>query len=237
MGYRNNSDNKTLPNNGTKNLKWFVDQADQTDLEEGRLAYHRYNQMMAMFADEYNLPIERVTAAFCALSPNNDYMGNLRSLKTVIEGFLNGIHEEEITITTYKHCRTRAINYLNGEPFATKRRGLKTLSFYYNILMPKDRDYVTIDGHMVAAYVNEPTLVMKDVSLTKSEYMMIDRATKRLAGKIGLIPNQLQAIIWFTRKRIYGIKYNPNVGLFDDPTDKWKTLIPMNEIPLIERAL
>lgn len=217
---------------GRKNLEWMLAQADSTDRQEGISVYGKYNLMMNRYAKAYQLPVEKVTAAFCALSPNNDYVGNLRSLTSVIEGLQSGVDRERITISTYNHCRDRAIRYLLGEEeFDTLDRGPKILSFYHNILYPQSPHWVTVDGHVAAAYAGDPKLVMKDVLMTKNQYQIIRGVINNIAVSQNLIPNQLQAIVWFTRKRLYKIKYTPVVDMFAEPDDIWRTVIPLDELP------
>lgn len=217
---------------GTDNLAWMLRQADDIDWNEGQTAYRKYNQIMTEYADKYGYSLEKTTAAFCALSPNNDYVGNLRSLTSVFEGLANGVDPDDIVISTYNHCKHRAIHYLTGAAeFDSPKRGPKILSFYKNIINPECPEHVTIDGHIAAAFCGDPNLVMKDVLMTRGIYRRISAGVNHLANEMNLLPNQLQAIIWFTRKRIYKIKYVPIIDLFAEPDDVWRILIPLDELP------
>lgn len=213
---------------GRSNLEWMFKQADDVDTREGQRAYQKYRVMMKAYSDEYRQPLDLVTAAFCALSPNNDYVGNLRSLTSVLEGLAAGVAGDSIVISTYNHCRDRAIDYLTGDAqFVAPSRGLKILSFYRNILNPDCAEHVTIDGHIAAAFCGDPKLIMKDVIISRKEYRRIARHVGELGVEYCLIPNQIQAIIWFARKRLYKIKYTPP-GLFADPNDQWQILMPLD---------
>lgn len=213
-----------------RNLRRIYAEADEDDIREGRLAYRRYNAVMRSFAEAYDAPLDRTLAAFCALSPNNDYFGNLRSLASVLAAVRDGVPCDRVTVSTYNHCRDRAYSYVTGETcFLSKSKGLKIRSFYFNILDPEDRRHVTIDGHMKAAYEGRDMTMKEAVVKTKGEYLRIAAATKRLARAEGMIPNQLQATIWFARKRTRRIKYNPQLNLFGDPSDKWGTVIDVDD--------
>lgn len=215
-----------------RNIRRIYAQADEDDIREGKLAYWRYHGVIKAFADEYDAPVDRALAAFCALSPNNDYFGNLRSLASVLQGVRDGIPCDRVTVSTYKHCRDRAYSYVTGETsFLGKSKGLKIRSFYHNILDPDDRRHVTIDGHMKAAYEGRNMTMKEAIIRTKGEYFRIADATKRLARNEGLIPNQLQAIVWFARKRTQRVKYNPQLNLFGDPSDKWGTVVHVDQAP------
>lgn len=216
---------------GMYNLIMMFNQADSIDYEEGKNAYFKYNQMMRDVHKEYpEFGLDGIVGAFCALSPNNDYVGNLRSLITILQGLRLGTPHDKITVSTYKHCRARAIAYLQGAPFETGTRGLKTLSFYKNILYPMSDAYVTIDGHMVAAFLGDKDMKMKEALVSRSAYRLIAGVTCQLAKATGLLPSQVQAIIWFVRKRVYQIKYNPDMDMFSAPDDKWRILMPIYEV-------
>lgn len=208
--------------------KWF-ERVDNNDVREGKLAYVNYNKVMLSFSNFYNVDIRKVTAVFVALSPNNSYDKNIRSLATVLDGFVKGTPLELIKVSTYKHCRDRAYSYLAGVEFDQPNRGLKILSFYKNILNPSDKNWVTVDGHIKALYVDQE-LTMKEALVGKREYREIDKALKEVACEKNLIPNQLQAILWFTRKRVLGINYTPQLAMFGQQDDKWNTLYLAEEV-------
>ncbi len=213
-----------------ENLKKWLDLADETDRAEGLVAYERYNQVMRQFADKYQCPLDRVVAAFVALSPNNDYHGNLRSLASVLEGNNRNIADENITISTYKHCRNRALTYVRGErTFLDDAKGLKTRAFYQNLLDHTDPFPVTIDGHMAVVW-SDRRQTMKEALISPATYRTIQANLHRLAGATGMITNQVQAILWFTRKRVHQVKYDAQLGLFQDQGDIWKTLVNVDAI-------
>lgn len=174
---------------------------------------------MTAFARHYQIPLSKVTSAFVALSPNSDYIGNLRSLTSVLEGLSKGLPAEEITVSTYKACRNRAITYLTGEAdFLRTVRGPKIRAFRDNILRPKTSRLVTVDGHMVAAFVGKPNMTMKDAAyhLTRrAQYKEIADAISDLADTNGIAPCQAQAILWHARKRIFNIKFDAQTSLLD----------------------
>ncbi len=212
------------------NLKSILKLADEIDLEEGRSAYPRYNALLNEIADRYSITFPKTVAAFAALSPNNDYVGNLRSLISVLDAVQSGRACAGVTVSTYKACRDRAYSYATGEvDFIETVRGPKIRAFYFNILEPADRKHVTVDGHMVGAYrANSGT--MKDNIVRRREYLQVAEAVRRLARREGFIPNQLQATIWFARKRLLNVKYDAQMDLFGDPKDRWKTSLRIDDI-------
>lgn len=212
------------------NLKAMYARADEVDRREGALAYLRYNALLGQIAGHYDFEMEQTVAAFAALSPNNDYYGNLRSLVSLLAGIRQNKPCDEITVSTYKACRNRAHGYATGTvSFPETVKGPKIRAFYFNILDPDDKRHVTIDGHMAAAYRAHGG-TMKENIVKPREYTQIARAVKRLASREGLIPNQMQAILWFTRKRLLNVLYDGQYDLFADPNDRWKTLMRIETI-------
>lgn len=211
------------------NLRQLYSLADRIDREEGKLAYTRYNALLREIAAEYAFPFKSVVAAFVALSPNNDYLGNLRSLISVLKCANGEYPLARMTISTYAACGLRAHSYLRGTEFLIHAKGPKIRAFYFNICDPKDRGQVTIDGHMAAAYDGNAG-TMKQNIITLRRYREIAEAVKALAGDLDLIPNALQATLWFTRKRVLGVKYDPQMDLLHPADDRWKTLVKVAEI-------
>lgn len=205
--------------------------ADPIDMDEGMVAYERYHVMMKTIGDKYGYSVPRVTAVFCALSPNSDYMGNLRSTVTVLEGLNRKLPAESIVVSTYNHCKLRAIKYATGhQTFLETVKGPKIRNFYHNITNPRDTRWVTIDGHMSAIWQNDLKMTMREALIPMRIYREIKDATIKLAFRHFLIPNQLQAILWFTRKRLARSVFLPQLELFGDRTDIWQTIKDVQSI-------
>lgn len=213
------------------NLARMFERADEHDIAEGRMAYPRYRLVMVSFAERYQLPIERVTAAFVAMSPNNDYLGNLRSLVSVLEGHRLGLAPDKVAVSCYGHCKLRAFGYIRGSAdFLSTVSGRKIRSFYHNILSPDDGRWVTVDGHVVCAW-RDKNLTMKQAILRRrSEYDEIEHAIKRLAFGAFMVPCAYQAALWFARKRHANVIYDPQLKLFQARDDIWQTHRKLEEI-------
>lgn len=220
------------------NLKSLWGQRDAIDHREGALAYARYRKVMQSFAEHYGFRLADTTSAFVALSPNNDYHGNLRSLASVLDGVRDAVPVEQITISTYNACRDRAVRYVKGEvSFLATVKGPKIRAFRDNILRPFASKEVTVDGHMVAAWAGR-ALTMKDASRllkNRAQYAEIAAGIAEIANDNGLAPCQAQAILWLTRKRVYRVKYSPQLELFSAANDSWKTLCDPRDYPPYKR--
>jgi hypothetical protein len=214
-----------------RNIKRVLDLADSVDIDEGRLSFFRYHEVLRNMSAHYGVDFQTTVAIFCALSPNSDYRGNLRSTASVIAGHLAGIDRDRIRVATYNHCRDRAFEYLNGTSFLATVRGPKIRSFYLNIINPMDPDPVTIDGHAVNIWRGRRKNLKSVVG--DFRYKHVAGEYRDVARRVGLLPNQVQAITWFAWKRIHRILYpGEQLKLFGDPGDRWETLAdPASVIP------
>ncbi len=215
-----------------EHLTELLDQADPFDYDDGKRAYIRYHDLMHAIALHYDCPFERVVAAFCALSPNNDYVGNLRSLVTMLSYRKQVRDPMEATVSTYRHCQQRAYKYMvEGAPFLQYTTGLKTRSFYLNIVDPTHWGPVTIDGHMILAWRGEDgTMTDAQQKMSRGLYKLIAEDITTLAIAHRMLPHQMQAILWFTRKRVKRVKYDPQLDLLNLDGGAQKTVFRVEDI-------
>ena len=203
--------------------------ADEIDRAEGAAAYSRYHAMMGRIASHYGQPLETVAGVFAVLSPNNDYLGNLRSACAVLHGWREGWQVSEVVVTTYHHNRARAWEILSGVHPLDLFRGLKIRNFFQNIVCPACPWSITIDGHMVGIWHGE-RLTMDKAGISRTEYATLARGFSLVAEEIGCLPSTLQALLWFAWKRQHAVLYDAQTGLFDDPSDRWRIMRPLEEI-------
>lgn len=201
------------------NIKRVLAKADAVDWREGLEAYTNYHYMMRALADYYAYPLSTVAAVFAALSPNNDYMKNLRSAVTLLKGHREGAPVERLTVTSYRACKLRAWRVLEGEDFLSFTKGPKTRNFYECIMNPRHPSAITIDGHMVNIFKNERRSMVELGS--KFNYDVLAHEYRIVAFSEFILPSQLQAILWFTWKRINKIVYDGNYRLFESG-DEWR---------------
>lgn len=220
---------------GVENICRVLSQADTIDREEGLLTYPCYRLTMERFAAHYGVPLAGTVGAFVALSPNNDYAGNLRSLATLLWGFREGIPPEQLSVSTYSACKRRAWSYINGVDFLSDAKGPKTRAFYQNILDPTNPEPVTVDGHMVGIWEGR-RMTMKEAARTRFSYEDIAQGVRDVAAELALVPCQAQAICWLTWKRIHAVIYNPQLNLFRGG-NQWGSDVDPREIrPYSPRA-
>jgi hypothetical protein len=213
---------------GVESIRHVLSLADSIDREEGLLAYPRYRLTLERFATHYGVPLAGTVGAFVALSPNNDYAGNLRSLATLLWGFQQGISPERLSVSTYSACKRRAWSYINGIDFLSDAKGPKTRAFYQNILDPTNPEPVTVDGHMVGVWEGR-RMTMKEATTSRFRYADVAQGVRDVAAELALVPCQAQAICWFTWKRIHAVVYSPQLSLFRGG-DQWGNDVDPREI-------
>jgi hypothetical protein len=211
-----------------ENIRRVLELADERDWEDGMHAYPRHRETLRMLSDYYGFTLSETVAAFCALSPNNDYMGNLRSTVTLMKGIRQGKRFGELTISTYRGAGERAWRFLHGELFLDVTKGKKTRAFYQNIMDPSDPVPVTVDGHMMSVWLGE-RLTMKEAVMKKLNYDVIAEDIRQVARIEGLIPNRVQSVLWFTWKRLHRVLYREQTDLFFSD-DHWRLLMRPDEI-------
>lgn len=196
-------------------------QADIVDMEEGLVAYARYRETLSRLAGYYSKPLFSVVGAFVALSPNNAYMTNLRAVKSMLEGQRGA---------GYGDCQLRAKRCLAGKEFLSFTQGLKTRNFYQNILDPGNPHPVTVDGHAFSVWDGRYHR-MKDANVVQNPrvYARIAGDYRIAAMRTNVIPQQMQAVTWFTWKRLNRVVVDLQMDMFR-AGDQWMLDLQPDEI-------
>jgi len=207
-----------------KNISKAWDEIDPIDLQMGRAAYPVYQKTLRGIAEHYKVPFIPTVEAFVALSPNNDYHGNLRSLVSILQALTTGKTFDDCIISTYRSCGQRAWGYLTGEvSFLDKVKGRKITAFRDNILYLGDSKLVTVDGHMIAIACGED-MNMKEANFKLRGggplYTEVEKAVRALTRSTDIPPCDIQATLWTWRKRTKNIRMDTQLGLFTKKT-KW----------------
>lgn len=214
-----------------ENIRAYWEKVNDDDLTAGQAAYPAYLAMMRMISDYYSTGLVPTTEAFVALSPNNDYYGNLRSLISLIEGYRNN---SPYTISTYKACGERAMSYLNGSvSFLDTVKGKKITAFRHNILYQKDSRAFVLDGHMIAIALGRPmTMSQANAELRTHKYEYIEHKYQTFARKLKMPVHEMQATLWHCRKRTEGIKFSTQRDFYRDDNHLYYTIDEIPPYPL-----
>ena len=159
---------------------------------DGLSWYARAGEFCSIVAEECGFKPEAVAQCVAILSPQIDWEQNKRNavlLATTLSA--------EITIFAGRVQKEKALASLTGE-YSLGVSSRKTYSVAQNIADPASLR-VTVDRHAVQAALNDAGVV--DLRITDLRYRQVEAAYQAVAKKHGLLPYQVQAIVWVTYKR------------------------------------
>jgi hypothetical protein len=187
-----------------RNILSVLSQATDQERDIGMFWYRDANSACQIIAERQEVPLPHVIGVVAALSPGNEWGRNLLDAERLIDGWK--IDNVPMVGSYGMGNITKAIRILNGEIPMDVLGGNKTKSFYQNILDPEYIGVVTIDRHAkglaIESRSNRGATADKDAIVTPGEYPWYAMHYVRLAERLGLIPNQLQAITWGVWKRL-----------------------------------
>lgn len=177
-------------------------------LAEKRLGFSYYEQQysnLESFAICGNYPVDRIIAAFAALSPNNQESTNYKALASCI-AIARGIIPSDAPVIAFNSAKHKALTLLMDPrmPIEEILQGPKTYAFYRNTLDPDNDKYMTIDGHMYNIWANQ-VINLQDVDFPPNMYAKVSRDFKFEAVLHTISPARFQSILWLTWKRIHNI--------------------------------
>lgn len=198
------------------NLKQVLLQANQSDWALGRHSWTRYNKILKDLSQMHGFALSTACGVFSALSPNNDYHGNLRDTATVLAAVKKGLDPAAYKVTTYHTNKRKAHRIATGGDPEQLIVAPKTRNFYFNLLDPYDKRPVTIDGHIYNAWTGTRiNLNTAAVRFKVSLYETIADDIRALAEEQDHdTPNVIQATIWHCWKRLHNIRYEQQIPLW-----------------------
>lgn len=196
------------------NLKRVFDQATAHEIEIGLDAYATYNRIMVKLAQHCATTPCVASAVFSALSPNNDYHGNLRDTHTLLTAAMRGRALEDFTVSTYGQNKRKAWRIAHGEDPLKLIVAKKTRSFFLNVHDPQNPEPVTVDGHMVNVWRCQRVNLV-GLRFPHSLYDEVADGVRTLAQSTRLVPCQVQAIVWTVWRRMHWIKPTHQLEFWD----------------------
>jgi len=170
----------------------------KTQLKNSVNWYNKANNYANYLSTRYKVDFNKVCAVISALSPACKWEVNKKDAEKLILCYVLNDNFTNYNISTYSANIVKAWNILvstkNPIEFFSLKTGAKTYNFYLNILQPSNDNYVTIDRHAIA--IHKGNKVTKQTHLTVKQYNNIANDYKETALKVGLIPCQLQAVLW-----------------------------------------
>lgn len=197
------------------NLKRTLALATPADHAAGLQSFLKYNRLVTALAAKTGYTPRVAAAVFAALSPNNDYHGNLRDAHTLMTAAREGKPIDSFSVSTYGNNKRKAWRIVHGEDPLELIVAKKTRSFFLNIDDPNDTQPVTIDGHMVNIWRGKRENLV-GLRWRNRDYDAIAHDVRLLAFEHQVVPCQMQGILWLTWRRVHGIKTNGQLSFWDD---------------------
>lgn len=197
------------------NLHTVWSQITEWDRNVAINSYLKYHDMAYLAAGQFGYQGYIGAAVFAALSPNNDYHGNLRDMKNLLAAARAGLKINQFTVSTYGNNKRKAWDIVQGANPLDMIVASKTRNFYLNINNPLDPYPVTIDGHMVNIWRGQRQNLVGLRGITPKIYAEVAQAVRDFSREVGLIANQVQALMWQTWRRIHNIQTSPQAQLWD----------------------
>lgn len=195
-----------------ENLCKLYQQASVMERDIGVAYYQTQQDRLAVVARKFAVDLNVVIGVFCALSPNNSeqctFRGTIKLLDTP---------DPHTTTSAYPRNNQKALRIIGGEPALDVLRGRKVRSFFTNHLTPQDCAHVTVDGHMFNAWRGERVrLNSTKLRVTDALYDLVEQDVVWLAGRLGVVPCQMQSVLWLVWKRVENVLHRPQLKLFNE---------------------
>lgn len=197
------SKRKVSLNKLKSNLYKVYNQASPEERDQGLYWYQTAHDDAMQVAVKYGLSADTVAGVIAALSPGLQWGLNIAHARELIGAHMACKPLPMVGVYGKRNV-SKAIAIIDGSKAldVLPLTGPKTRAFFSNIARPLVSEDVTIDRHAkCAAYY-----MLKDrdkFSLVRvAEYKQLARAYSEVANEAGLLPNQLQAIVWVVWKRL-----------------------------------
>lgn len=194
-----------------KNLLRYYSLASPEEIEAGKVWYKEANAFCQEVAQQYKLEVWKVAGIVAALSPQTTWVQNKIDARNFIAKRGRGFMGQRDRVIKAK----RILNASNGEEvhslLSTKPgKALKTKAFYRNICLPGFCDTTTIDRHSLAAALQRPdntaALSDREGAITEKQYRFLSECYVKAARKVGLIPHEMQAVVWTRYRKQRGLE-------------------------------
>ena len=194
-----------------KNLLRYYKLCNQEEVESGKAWYPEANAFCKQLAEEYGLEVWKVAGIVASLSPQTTWTQNKIDARNFIarggRGFMG---QRDRTIKAKKILKATSGDEVYDLLSTKPGKALKTKSFYRNICLPGFCDTTTIDRHALAAATQRPdktfALTDKDGAITERQYRFLSQCYVKAARKVGLIPHEMQAVIWNRYRKQRGLE-------------------------------
>lgn len=175
-------------------IEKLLSQVTSQTLEEGKNWYKDANKYCQELSIEYNKTFRQVVGILAALSPMKEWGVNKRQTRQFLEFQTCGTFGRQINKSLEMYdCIVAELDAQKADKFIMMTlNGMKTKSFYHNIVYPSTSRMITVDTHM---------LKLSDWTyMDDKKYQVIEQAIQEKADSIDMLPLELQAILWLQIK-------------------------------------
>lgn len=194
------------------NIKALFERATEPERKAGLVWYRRAHEFTAGLSEDTGVPLPVIAHVIAALSPNVYWDRNKTDAEAVILEFVKH-GRVTVRVSTYGRNRTKAIKILEtwkaGGPWFELLSGPKVTAFAANIIDPADPCNVTLDSHAINIAMGQLATQAAHVDPRETVKERYRRAYRMVAREAGLVPCQLQAIVWTVwRNQWYALHEN-----------------------------
>jgi len=158
--------------------------------------YFILNDYCRLLSDIYEINILKVSGILSALSPNNTFKTNIKSLELFLK------YDGNCKVSTFNAQKNKALrilqldnNTVTGEIIEEILGGKKTQDFFHCIAYPYTSKRVVVDIWQ-ERWAKEKGIIPSKGVLTSKRYDVIGDHVRSLANELNVLPHQMQAITW-----------------------------------------
>lgn len=160
-------------------IETYLNKASEQEKTEGLTWYQEAHEYCKELSKEFGIELKKVVGILSALSVQKRWDTNKRITRRFLEGDRR-VH--------FKHQVAKAVAIYNGMEPEIALGGLKTVNFYYNILNPKDNNWITIDRWILRMF--------NETAITPKKYQRLKQPFIDYSSITNMVGCQVQAICW-----------------------------------------
>ena len=187
----------------------FYNLASHLEAQEGMNWYKEANTYSKELSARFGHSLSQIAGIIAVFSPQSGWAENKRYAVSFLTNPKNRVKSLCQTLKVKNICKLQDEAKIYNALSITGK-AFKTKAFFLNILNYDIVTNVTIDRHAIAACIQNPSNVWAlDESygkLTKQQYEFFELAYVTAAGELGIMPQQLQAIVWTVYRRMRDLR-------------------------------
>lgn len=178
------------------NILAIYEAANEEELREGMSWYANAHADCLEISGNLKL----AAGIVAAVSPGLRWEKNIEAARRIIDGTpLSGLGR------IWGANKEKAMDILEGKDPEKVLGGNKVRAFYRLIVQPWNKEEVCVDGHAYCIWLGKKLPTDEIPQISNHTYACIWGDYVTVAGALGILPHQLQAVTWLTWRRIHGV--------------------------------